>query len=139
MNYNINEIEQVRRILHKQVKNKAILPWIDHILEELKERVRIQGDLSYWNVSKDMLRGANNWLHYINSACADVVSTCDFLMRHFQNKKIVAQLWDRICNGEFDNDFAAKVAVKDLEKAAQLVKDTLHLILYVKKLNKESN
>ena len=52
-------------------------------------------------------------------------------------KKKATQLWDRICNGELENDFAAKVAVKDLEKAAQLVKDTLHLILYIKKVNKE--
>lgn len=137
MNYNIQEIEQVEILLHDQVKNPAITPWIDHLLEELKERAKQQGDLEQWDMQEDMLRGATDWIQYINGACGDIVSTYDLLMRHFQDEKIVDPIWDRICNGELENDFAEIVAAKDLEKAASLIRKALYLILMVKQANKE--
>ena len=133
MNYNIQEIEQVEVILHDQVKTPAILPWIDHLTEELKERADKQGDLNHWDMPKDMLRGAENWKQYIAGACADIVCTQDLLMRHYQ--KLVDQLWNKICNGELENDFAEIVAAKDLEKAASLIRKALYLILMVKQTN----
>lgn len=138
MNYNIQEIKQVEKILHAQVKSKSILPWIDHLLEELKERAKQQGDLEQWDMQQDMLRGATDWIHYLNGACGDIVSSYDLLMRHFQNEKIVDQFWNKICNDELDNDFATIVAAKDLEKAASLIRKALYLILMVKQANKES-
>lgn len=137
MNYNIKEIEQVERILHKQVKNKAILPWIEHLTEELKEQAQKQGDLEQWDIQENMLRGATDWIHYISGACGDIVSTYDLLMRHFQDEKTVDQIWDRICNGELETTFAEIIAAKDLEKAASLIRKALYLILMVKQANKE--
>jgi hypothetical protein len=137
MNYNIQEIEQIEVILHDQVKNHAILPWIDHLLEELKERAKQQEDLEQWDMQEDMLRGATDWIHYLSGACGDIVSSYDLLKRHFQDEKTVDQFWNKICNDELDNDFATIVAAKDLKKAASLIRKALYLILMVKQANKE--
>lgn len=138
MSYNIQELEQVEVLLHDQVKNKAILPWIDHLTEELKEKASKQGDLSHWDMPKDMLRGAKNWKQYIAGACADIVCTQDLLMRHYQNQKLVDQVWDKIYNDKIDSDHAIRIAASDLDKAAQLIKQTLNLILLVRQVNKET-
>lgn len=137
MNYNITELEQVKVLLHDQVKNPAILPWIDHLLEELKDQAKTQGVLEQWDIQENMLRGATDWIHYLSGSCGDIVSTYDLLMRHFQDEKTVNFYWDKICNDELDSYFATIVAAKDLEKAASLIRKALYLILMVEKANKE--
>lgn len=137
MSYNIQELEQVEVLLHDQVKNKAILPWIDHLLDELKEKVNFKGDLNHWDIQKDMLQGATSWIHYISSACADIVYTQDLLMRHYQNQKLVDQLWDKIYNDKLSSDYGIRIAASDLDKAAQLIQKALYLTILVKQVNKE--
>lgn len=137
MSYNIQEIEQVEILLHDQVKNPAITPWIDHLLEELKERAKQQGDLEQWDMQENMLRGATDWIQYISSACADIVYTQDLLMRHYQNQKLVDQLWDKIYNDKLSSDYGIRIAAPDLDKAAQLIQKALYLTVLVKQINKE--
>lgn len=138
MNYNILEIEQAEKILHDQVKNTAILPWVEHLLKELRDRVKFKGDLSTFNMQEDMLRNANNFKHYIKSAMSDIVGTYELLLRHYQNEKKADEVFDKIINGYVDSDLAIKLAAQDMVSAASLIKNAMYLITNIQYINKEN-
>lgn len=140
MNYNINEIKQVEKILHKQVKNKAILPWVDHLLTELLHdaSLKSEGTLHVYYLQNDMLRNAKSFKHYIQSGMSDIASNYELLLRHFQDEEKADKVFDKIINGYVNSDYAIDLAAQDMTIAANLIKHAMYFIADIKQANKAS-
>lgn len=139
MYYNVTELEQVKVFLHDQVKNNAILPWIDHLINELKHEASFKKEdtLHVCNLQEDMLRNAKSFKHYIASGMADIVSNYELLLRHYQDEEKADKVFNKIINGYVKSDYAIDLAAQDMTVAANLIKNAMHFIADIKQVNKE--